>query len=87
MVNDDHKLNDSQRRQEMARDQYVNNLAYVSAQARAQISDILDSPSVHQWTKDIIKEGLHKDCVGAAHDVALALTALRLVQAQILNRG
>jgi len=38
---------------------------------------VMESPSVHFWTKEIIREGLNKDCVDAVYDVELALKVLR----------
>ncbi|MEO2054727.1 MAG: hypothetical protein ABGX83_05450 [Nitrospira sp.] len=43
----------------------------------SEIKRILQSPSVHTFCKNIILEGLEKDCVDAYHDAGLALVVLK----------
>ena len=46
---------------------------------------VMESPSVHFWTKEIIREGLNKDCVDAVYAVELALKVLRARMEEILK--
>lgn len=56
-----------------------NNLQYCKKETRDYVNAILTSPSVHFFTKEIIKEGLTKDTLDAVKDVQFALEALTTV--------
>ena len=65
----------------------MNNLTYATEKTRQRVDQILEGYSVHQLTKDVIRQGLTKDCVDAVRDVELALKALRLVCDDLLSMG
>ena len=66
-------------------DRAVNNLAYASVTTAAFIKHILNNQTAHSFTQDVIRTGLHKDCVDAVHDVQLALDALKMIADDILS--
>jgi hypothetical protein len=48
-----------------------------------QIEEILASPSIHSLTKDILRQGIQRDCVDAYFDTLLAA---ELLGARMANR-
>jgi len=57
----------------------------LSDKLQKEVDDILESYSVHYFTKEIIKEGLQKDCVDAYYDVKLALDILKKRMDEVLR--
>ena len=51
------------------------------------VEQILEDPSVHTLTKEIIRRGLDLDCVDAYYDVELAAAVLKKVMQLRLGRG
>jgi hypothetical protein len=60
------------------------NTNFCKKETRELIQEIFDDPCVSFFTKDIIKQGLQKDCVDAVKYVELALYALTKVMKDIL---
>ena len=48
---------------------------------------VLNNPSVHTLTKDIIRMGMNKDCVDAYYDVLLAAKVLKQIMCDNLYNG
>ena len=48
--------------------------------------EVLKSPGISNFTKDIIKQGLTKDPVDAYYDCKLALEVLKEHMNEVLNR-
>lgn len=57
----------------------LGNLRYCSDKVRLEVNKVFDSPGVHHFVKEIIQEGLDKDCLDAVKDVKLALEMLEKV--------
>lgn len=62
-----------------------NNLEYVSHETREHIAAVIESPTVSDCTKQLIKAGLKQDCVDAVIYIQIALDALTRVREDILN--
>ena len=59
-------------RMELANKRFKEKYGYL-----ANLDEVLNSDSVHNFTKDIIKQGLSKDPVDAYYDCKLALDVLK----------
>jgi len=57
----------------------MSNLDYVSPTLKKHIKDVLADPTVHNFAKDTIKQGLDKDCLDAYIDTLEANKVLKLV--------
>jgi hypothetical protein len=60
------------------------NLTYCTQETKDKVNQVMESPSVAGFTKEIIKEGLNKDCLDAVDYVELALDMLKRVQNDII---
>jgi len=58
----------------------MKNLDYCNATLAKKVRAILDDPTVHEFTKDIIRKGLFRDSRDAVKDVELALSILTEVE-------
>ena len=61
------------------------NLHHVSETTRKKVEDILNNPTVHYFTKLIIREGLGRDCVDAAFDSRFAAGILKQIMEDTLK--
>ena len=59
--------------------QYNDNRDYASPEAVAFCNEVLESPGVHFFCKDIIKEGLNKDSVDSIRNAELALEVFKRI--------
>lgn len=57
----------------------MSNLNYCDEQTKTYLQGVLRGVSVHNFAKDIITQGLTKDCVDAVHDCEIALKCLKKV--------
>lgn len=64
----------------------MENLKYTSKETQEYVEAIMASPSASGFTKQIIKEGLQKDCLDAVAYVRLALDALTKVNDDIMGK-
>jgi hypothetical protein len=62
----------------------MENLQYASKETQEHINAVMESPSVSFFTKQIIRDGLQKDCLDAVNYVQLAVDALKRVQDDII---
>ena len=62
----------------------MSNLRYCSKELNTEVKDLMESPSIAGWTKQIINEGLGKDCLDAVRYVELALEVLKKVEKECL---
>ena len=57
----------------------ISGFLYANEEAQKFISEVMDSNSAHFFLKDIIMEGLKKDCVDTLNNLRLAIKVFELV--------
>jgi len=65
---------------------YHRNLIFVSKETREKVKAVLNNDSIHYFAKNIIADGLDRDCLDAYYDVKIALECLELVLNDV-NKG
>jgi len=64
----------------------MRNLNYVTSETRENVEKIMSDYAVSESVKDMIRDGLNRDCWDAAYDAALALNVLRKVMGDVLSQ-